>query len=181
MEKKNFNKLAWEICKTSCKFAYSFCRIITYKTWRGELLKHALDCLLCPYQLLVSRVTAVTAVWHASPSQDYRSMCFAMKFLSTAYIPLDEVPERSLTRPMPTPQTAFQWCMGSGRSTACARWKFLTPYVHRKGVTGDTTIEPDRVWALTTHLSLSHLRMTLKNSSTPRNSWILSSCDPCPH
>lgn len=77
-----------------------------------------------------------------------------MKSLTTAFIPLGEGPEQSLAPLMPTPQMHLSDALG--RTAAGARWKSLTPYVHRKAATQDTSTGPDRAWSLTAHLPSQH-------------------------
>lgn len=135
--------------------------------------------LLCPHQLLASRVPAETGYGMLPYPRTSASLSSATQSLRSAFIPLGEEPEQSLAHLMPTPKTGFQWCTGSGRA-AGARWKSLTPYVHRKSATEDTTTGPDRAWSLTTHLPSQHLRVTVKSSSIPGCSWPTNSCDPGP-
>lgn len=73
------------------------------------MLRHVLDLSLStmPTSAAGKQSSCSNRVWDASPSQDFCSLCSAMKSLTSAFIPLGEEPEQSLTPLMPTPQLDF--------------------------------------------------------------------------
>lgn len=104
-------------------------------------------CLTSLHQLLINQATARAAVPHAFSSQDYCSMCFAIKSMS-AHISWGEVPRTSSQADSPACISARRG-LGQGSSSR-HRGKSFPPAVHSEAATEGTRAGPDRVCSLTT-------------------------------